>query len=133
MAREVAYKATEAQEQEWLFQWATAMRTLRWPELELMFHVPNGGSRNKVEAARLKAQGVKAGVPDIFLPVARKGWHGLFIELKRLVGGKVSPEQEMMIKRLNEQGYRAVVCKGWNAAADEIEKYMGGQRDGKPE
>ena len=124
--QEVCYKATEAQEQTWLFQWAQAMQALRWPELRLMFHVPNGGHRNKVEAARLKAQGVKPGVPDIFLPVARKGYHGLFIELKRLVGGKVSPEQEKMIGDLNKQGYLAVVCKGWNAAADVIEKYMGG-------
>ena len=117
---------TEAQEQEWLFQWAGAMQRLRWPELELMHHIPNGGSRNRIEAARLKAQGVKSGVPDIFLPVARNGRHGLYIELKRRAGGKVSPEQEKMIRNLNQQGYMAVVCKGWNAAADVIEKYMGG-------
>lgn len=120
---------TEAQEQEWLFQWAQAMKVLRWPELELMFHVPNGGSRNRIEAARLKAQGVKPGVPDIFLPVARKGRHGLFIELKRKVGGQVSPEQNKMLGELNRQGFMAVVCKGWNAAADVIEDYMGGSRE----
>lgn len=120
---------TEAQEQEWLFQWATAMSVVRWPELKLMFHVPNGGSRNRIEAARLKAQGVKPGVPDIFLPVARKGRHGLFIELKRKVGGQVSPEQNKMLGELNRQGFMAVVCKGWNAAADAIEDYMGGSRE----
>ena len=47
-----------------------------------MFHIPNGGSRNKLEASNLKKQGVKAGVPDLFLPVGRGSYHGLFIELK---------------------------------------------------
>lgn len=117
---------TEAQEQTWVFQWAAMMANAKWPELELMYHIPNGGSRNRVEAARLKGQGVKPGVPDIFLPVARKGRHGLFIELKRKVGGKISPEQNRMIGELNRQGYMAVVCKGWQAAADVIEEYMGG-------
>ena len=118
---------TEAQEQEWLFQWAEAMRVLRWPEIDLMYHCPNGGSRGRVEAARLKAQGVKPGVPDIFLPVARGRWHGLYIELKRRAGGRVSPDQDRMIRELTRQGYRAEVCKGWQAAADVIEDYMGGQ------
>ena len=120
---------TEAQEQEWLFQWAGAMQRLRWPELALMHHIPNGGSRNRIEAARLKAQGVKPGVPDIFLPVARKGRHGLYIELKRRVGGRVSPEQKQMILELTKQGYRAIICNGWQAAADVIEDYMGGTRE----
>ena len=119
---------SEAQEQTWLFQWAEAMKVLRWPEVDLMFHVPNGGSRNPAEAARLKAQGVKPGVPDLFLPIARNGYHGLFIELKRKTGGRTSPEQERMVRKLNQQGYKAVVCKGWNAAADIIEEYLGGTR-----
>ena len=119
---------SEAQEQTWLFQWAEAMKVLRWPEVDLMFHVPNGGSRNPAEAARLKAQGVKPGVPDLFLPIARNGYHGLFIELKRKTGGRTSPEQERIVRQLNQQGYKAVVCKGWNAAADIIEEYLGGTR-----
>lgn len=122
---------TEAQEQAWLFQWATAMQVLRWPELELMHHIPNGGSRNRIEAAKLKGQGVKPGVPDIFLPVARRGKHGLYIELKRKTGGKVSPDQQRMIQKLNQQGYKAIVCQGWQAAADAIENYMGGKNDDK--
>lgn len=61
---------TEAQEQMTLFSWA-AMQSGKYPELNLLYHVPNGGSRHKAEAGRLRAEGVKAGVPDLCLPVAR--------------------------------------------------------------
>lgn len=74
-------KQYEADQQRKLFQWTTFIRT-KYPEIDLMFHIPNGGSRNKLEAANLKKQGVKAGVPDLFLPVGRGSYHGLFIELK---------------------------------------------------
>jgi hypothetical protein len=114
---------TEAQEQTTLFQWA-ALMAHRWPELRTMYHIPNGGSRNAIEAARLKAQGVKAGIPDIFLPCARGEWHGLYIELKRRKGGRVSDEQREMIRLLIEQGYKAVVCYGWEEAKNVIVEYM---------
>lgn len=114
----------EAEEQTWLFEWLTTMARLKWPELALAFHIANGGSRNKIEAARLKAQGVKAGIPDIFIPVARQGFHGLFIELKRRAGGRLSAVQKEVIPLLREQGYLVEVCEGWNEAADLIERYM---------
>lgn len=118
---------TEAEEQKWLFEWAEMMSLQRWPELALMYHCPNGGSRNKIEAARLKQQGVKAGVPDIFLPVARNGWHGLYIEMKRKAGSMVSMEQKLWIDKLRIQHYRVEVCRGFNAAANVIEAYMEGR------
>ena len=62
----------EAQEQENLFT-MLAYAGRKYPEAQLLFHVPNGGKRNAAEAAHLKRQGVKAGVPDLFLPVARGG------------------------------------------------------------
>ena len=73
---------TEAEEQIALFEWA-ALQSGRFPELALLYHVPNGGSRNKIEAARLRAQGVKSGVPDLCLPVARGGNHGLLRRVDR--------------------------------------------------
>lgn len=115
---------TEAMEQTWLFQWAADMARIKYPELALMYHIPNGGSRNKVEAARLKGQGVKAGIPDIFLPVARGGYHGLYIEMKRQKGGVVSVDQKRMINALRLQGYCVQVCTGFQNAADYIEKYL---------
>jgi hypothetical protein len=118
---------TEAQEQTALFQWA-AMMEGRFPELRTLHHIPNGGSRNAIEAAHLKAQGVRAGIPDIFLPCARNGFHGLYIELKRRKGGRVSIDQQRMILALRAQGYKVEVCRGWEEARDTICEYL---REGK--
>lgn len=115
--------ATEAQEQAALFRWA-AFASGTHPELRLLFHVPNGGSRDPIEARHLKEQGVKAGVPDMFLPVPRGGYHGLFIELKRSKGGVVSEDQRAWLDRLRLQGYRAEVARGWDAAREIIEEYL---------
>ena len=69
-------------------------------------------------------------MPDICLPVARYPWHGLYIELKRRKGGRLSDEQTKWLARLEEQGYRAVRCDGWEAAAIEITRYLkGGARE----
>lgn len=114
---------TESQEQQLLFEWA-ALSAGKWPELALMYHIPNGGSRSKSEAGRFRAEGVKAGVPDICLPVARGGYHGLYIELKRVKGGRVSTPQQGWIAALRDQGYCACVCKGWDDAAHVIKKYL---------
>lgn len=117
---------TEAQEQAKLFQWAKHTEQFL-PALALMHHIPNGGSRNKVEAANLKRQGVKAGIPDIFLPCPVGGKHGLYIELKRKKGGKLSTEQKIMLAELNARGYVAKVCKGAEDAIDTILKYLEGK------
>ena len=123
---------TEDQEQIALFRWADCLSGAH-PELRTLFHIPNGGYRTPVEAARFKAMGVKAGVPDIFLPVARKGYHGLFIEMKRLRGGRLSDAQRGWIEALKRCGYRAEVCHGWEAASEVILTYLtgrGGNDDG---
>lgn len=92
----------------------------------MLYHVPNGGSRNKAEAGRFKAEGVKAGVPDLCLPVARGGFHGLYVELKRLRGSKTSEDQIMWMEELTKQGYCVALCKGWEAAANAILEYLKG-------
>ncbi|MBR5342575.1 MAG: VRR-NUC domain-containing protein [Oscillospiraceae bacterium] len=114
----------EGQEQATLMNWAK-MQSWRWPEIALLFHIPNGGGRSKAEAGRFKAEGVKAGVPDLFLPVPRGEYHGLFIELKRQAGGRVSAEQKEWIEKLRDQGYRVEVCRGWEAAAELLREYLG--------
>lgn len=106
-----------------LFEWAAWMEK-RMPELYLMHAIPNGGKRDIRTAAMLKAEGVKPGVPDIFLPIARGGKHGLYIELKRRKGGTVSREQEAWIRALSAQDYCCAVCHGWEAAKDEILQYL---------
>jgi hypothetical protein len=115
--------ATESEEQSTLFQWA-ARNEHQHPELKLLYHIPNGGLRNKPVAVRLTAQGVRRGVPDLCLPVARGSYHGMYIELKRRVGGKIAPEQMGWLEELGRQGYYALVCKGWEQAKNEIEKYL---------
>lgn len=119
---------TESVEQQCLFRWA-AFQSGRYPELKLLYHVPNGGSRKKAEAGRFRAEGVKAGVPDLCLPVARGGYHGLYIELKRMKGSKTSEDQKAWLSELAKQGYYTALCKGWEAAAKVIADYlnMGGK------
>ncbi len=118
----------ESVEQTRLFQWAR-MEAGRWPELNLLYHVPNGGSRHRLGAAHLKQQGVRAGVPDLCLPVARGGCHGLYIEMKRLRGGRVSPEQTEWMDALRAEGYAVAVCQGWAMASDVITDYLKGGGD----
>lgn len=113
----------EAQEQITLFQWAD-MAAAAHPELRMMYHCPNGGFRDAREAHNLRRQGVKAGVPDVCLPVPRGGYHGLYIELKRKKGGRLSEEQRVWLDRLNRLGYRAVCCNGCEAAIAEIKAYL---------
>ena len=114
---------TEEQEQAAIFQWAALMQG-QYPELRLLHHIPNGGQRNKATAARLKAQGVKPGVPDIFLPVSRRGYHGLYIELKRKKGGQLSEHQKEWLDALFKEGYLAVRCDGADEAIGIIADYL---------
>ena len=72
-------KRSETTEQIALFNWAKRTESIL-PELALMYHVPNEGKRSN--GGILKAAGLKSGVPDICLPVANNGFHGLYIELK---------------------------------------------------
>ncbi len=116
----------EDAEQITLFKWAQ-FSSGRFPELELMFHIPNGGKRDAREAARFKAMGVKAGIPDIFLPAPRGEYHGLFIELKA-PGGRPSAYQKSFLQALANQGYKAVVCFGWEEAAKAITEYLEGKK-----
>lgn len=118
---------TESEEQVTLFSWAR-MKERKYPELRLLHHIPNGGSRNQIEAKHLKAQGVKSGVPDLCLPVARGLWHGLYIEMKRQKGGRVSDAQRRWLEDLEKQGYRAEVACGWQEAAQIIEIYLQGEK-----
>ena len=115
-------KQEEHEEQVKVFTWARWAEAAR-PELALLFAVPNGGRRDKVTAARLKAEGVRAGVPDIWLPVARGGYHGLVIELKT-EAGRPTPEQKAWLAALEAQGWQALVCRGATATVRAIENYL---------
>ena len=120
--RSLKHPRKEHDEECALFEWAR-MNEGFYPELRLLHAIPNGGWRHKATAARLKREGVKPGVPDVCLPVARHGWHGLYIEMK--VGyNKPTDNQEQWLRDLELQGYMTEVCYDWQNAANIIEAYL---------
>lgn len=91
--------------------------------LRMLFAIPNGGERNKIVAAKLKAEGVKPGVPDLCLPVACGQFHGLFVELKK-PGGTASVSQRDWARDLVAQHYYVALCYGWREAALLLNQYI---------
>lgn len=115
--------APEHSEAVWLMQWVQRIAARRWPEVLTIFHVPNGGARDKVVAAKLKGEGVRAGVPDYMLPVPRGVYHGMFLELKRM-GERPTVAQMLALDELANLGYCATWAAGWRAASEKIEAYL---------
>ena len=112
---------TEAAEQVVVIEFCDLMRI---PAV----HVPNEGKLTLANGRELARMGLRRGFPDLFIPAARKGFHGLFIELKRVKGGHMTEHQQKWIDYLNRHGYRAVVCYGADEAIGEIKSYFrGGQ------
>lgn len=119
---------TEHAEQKALFAWWRAQyRSME----ELLIAIPNGGARNLATGAMLKAEGVRRGVPDIFLAYPSGGYHGLWIELKRRAHGYVSAEQNFMLSAFRRAGYDAAVCRGWDEAREKIQSYLGVMKGGQ--
>jgi hypothetical protein len=113
----------ETAEQALLIQWARRNRH-QHPELDLLFHIPNGGHRSRSQGAILKLAGVRAGVPDLFLPVPRAPYHGLWIEMKA-GKGRPTPEQRGWLEALAAQGYVTAVCWGFEEAREMVAGYLG--------
>lgn len=112
---------TESEEQKALIRWWS----IQYPQWELLlFHIPNGGLRNLKTAVRLKSEGVKAGVADLFLAIANKDYHGLFIEMKRQHGNCQTELQKKFQKAVEIQGYEYFLARGWIEARDKILKYL---------
>jgi len=111
----------ESQHQKALFQWLRLYDSIAY---SVTFHIPNGGFRNLIEAKILKSEGVKSGVPDIFLAMPCSGFHGLFIEMKSHKG-VLSQNQKEMQSRLNAFNYKVVTCYSWFEAKDAILDYLG--------
>lgn len=123
-----ALRRSEHDEQVALFAWA-ALAAPKYPELRLLFAIPNAGGfsggfkANVARVARLKREGVKSGVPDICLPVARGGAHALYVELKA-TGGKESPAQAEWRHALRLERNCSLLCVGWESARDAILVYL---------
>lgn len=112
----------EHDEQAALFRWSEIMKR-KYPELDLMYAVPNAARRSPRQGAWMKAEGMKAGVPDVHLPVASGSYIGLWLEMK---SGKnnPTPEQRRRMGALEAVGHLCVVCYCWLDAAAVIEKYL---------
>ena len=90
----------------------------QYPEI-LIFAIPNGEKRAISVAKRLKAEGVVRGVPDLFIPA----WN-LWVEMKRVSGGRLSTDQKQMISYLENIGHKVIVGKGATDASQHIRKFM---------
>ena len=116
-------RKTENSEQEAVFEWAQLMSN-RYPELRLMYHIPNEGKRSAQNGAQLQRIGLKKGVPDICLPVPKGKFAALYIELKRDMKSKTTKEQMEYIAVLRNCGNCATVSFGADDAIDTILKYI---------
>lgn len=115
-------KRSEDTEQIAVINWA------RWeqethPELKLLHHCPNGGSRHKAEAVKMKQMGVVAGIPDLCLPVPKGVYCGLYIELK-YDDGRLEDSQKEMLALLAENGHYCAVCYGADEAIEVLHEYI---------
>lgn len=117
--RRISFVPTEDYEMKALVKWLTYQKIIH-------YHIPNGGYRNAKEAAKLKRCGVKSGIPDLCIPIAKKPYHGLYIELKRRDRSKsvISKNQKKWIIDLRIQGYCVEVAYGWEEAVKLIETYL---------
>lgn len=118
----VQAKTKEEVEQITLFSWAEFAKN-KYPELDLMYHVPNEGKRSAAMGARLKAEGLKAGVPDVCLPTAHGGYIGLYIEMK-VKPNKPTEQQKQWLRDLRGAGHFTAVCYSWEEAKNLIEEYI---------
>lgn len=119
---------SEEAQQVLVMVWAKKISLAGRGELDLLFHIPNGGSRGKSEGARFKAMGVKAGVPDLLLPLVSKcgKFNNLWIEMK-YGDGKASETQEKWHRSLERSGGRVVVAWSWKNAVEAICEHLGGE------
>lgn len=118
-------RSLEHLEQVALFDWIDEHVAVI-PELALCYAVPNGGKRSIAAAGKLKAEGVKPGVPDVVLPCPSKDgrFHALYIEMKQ-PGGSLTPAQSEWHFGLTRHGNRVAICATWEAARDEILHHLG--------
>jgi hypothetical protein len=106
------------------FYWSWLNRA-KHPAFELIFAIPNGGARHPAVARKLKDEGVKSGVPDIFIPwpMPEKRLFGMWIEMKS-EKGRVSDTQNWWMEKLKSVGYHHVVCRSWQDAATCACEYL---------
>lgn len=109
-------KRSEEEEQIAVVDWCKAMRIP-------VAHIPNEGKRSSQRGALMKRMGLQKGFPDLFVPLPRGGFHGLFVEMKA-IGGTCTKEQEEWLSLLNANGYAVCVAVGANEGIEKIKRYV---------
>lgn len=122
---------TEHASQVAFIQWCR-LHERQHPALRWIYSCPNGGARHIAVARKLRAEGVRRGVPDLCLPYPTGGYHGLYLEVKREKGGQVSPQQREWIGYLQDAGYFVAVCRGYEELKSAVLMYLGMPREVKP-
>lgn len=126
---------TEKEDHKALVQWLNIHPILK----DFFLHIPNGGTRvhktimsksgkkytYSPEGVELKRMGVRAGVSDFLIAYPTKRYHGLWIELKPKIGGKLSPDQKLWLDRMNNIGFKAIESHGFDEAVYQIKCYLG--------
>jgi hypothetical protein len=129
--RHSVVRGGETDHQQTLVEWAALMAQTTMPELVWLHAVPNGGLRSRATAGRLRAEGVKSGVPDLVLPVPRAWARGAYLEVKAPSRDKrPTPEQQRWLAYLDGAGYFAALVYGVDAGRAALEWYVGGPADG---
>ncbi len=90
----------------------------------VIYAIPNGGQRNAIVAAKLKAEGVLAGVPDLHIPIARGEYHSLYVEMKNGKKGVLSDKQKDTIEKLRSEGHKVVICRDFDEFEKEVMNYL---------
>ena len=114
-------KRNEDTEQIAVITWAR-LNTGKYPELRWLHHIPNGGKRNRNEAAKFKAMGVVAGVSDLCLPIPKGQYCGLYIEMK-YEGGRLQDTQKEFLKAMKDAGHFVATCYSAENAINIIREY----------
>lgn len=119
----------EGQEQAILIRWLYGEQqrgTIIGPAYDYTYAVPNGGSRHPLEAAKMKKQGVRAGVSDLVIALAHGGYHGLYLEFKATPphDAAVADSQQEWLARVEQAGYCAALARGLDEAKAVIREYM---------
>ena len=107
---------TEHDEQAAFVEW------LEWQGIPV-FAIPNGSNKSKAAAAKFKAEGLRAGVPDLMIPAPTEQYAGLFVEMKDAKNGTLSKEQKEWLSLLTDMGYATAACWGVDEAIKCFKSY----------
>lgn len=121
---QVNVRSDEEHQHQAAFFKTLAYNEKRVPDLRFVFAIPNAAKRNKAERGRLLAEGMRSGVPDIFIPIPRHGYCGAWIENKS-ANGKLTPQQKDFLEFLARVGYATKICYSVDEQVKFLEFYLG--------